>query len=61
ALAVKMPLLEEVQWPLFCSAGRTTPIKWTADNVLHVPKYVYDKIPHLKDVLEGNAPRLLAY
>ncbi|KAG9123680.1 hypothetical protein FRC07_014289 [Ceratobasidium sp. 392] len=38
ALAANMPLLEEISWPLFCSAGRMAPLKWTPDNALRLPK-----------------------
>ncbi|KAG8742431.1 hypothetical protein FRC10_001445 [Ceratobasidium sp. 414] len=60
ALAIKMPCLEEVSWPLFCSAGRVTSVVWTPDNVFRLPKYVLDELPPPKDVPGGRVPRLLA-
>ncbi|KAG8698445.1 hypothetical protein FRC08_005914 [Ceratobasidium sp. 394] len=60
ALAIKMPCLEEIAWPLFCSAGRVTSVVWTPDNVFRLPKYVLEELPLLKGVSGGRTPKLFA-
>ncbi|KAG9096963.1 hypothetical protein FRC06_008157, partial [Ceratobasidium sp. 370] len=54
ALAIKMPCLEEISWPLFCSAGRVMSAVWTPDNVFRLPKYLFNELPPLRDVPGGR-------